>query len=73
MEVKMTEKRTKIINALKNANQPLTLAQIGESIGEDVKSGTTNTLVSAGLIKKAGKVKVAKVVYVEVETYTIGD
>jgi len=74
MKVVMSEKRNKIVNALKGANADgMTLAEISAAIGEEVKSGTTNPMVTAGVIKKVGKRKVAKVVYVEVDTYAIGD
>lgn len=73
MKVKMTELRTKIIDTLKNATEPMTLSEISTAISADVKTGTTNSLVSAGLVRKVGTKKVAKVVYVEVATYEIGD
>lgn len=74
MKVVMSEKRNKIVNALKGANADgMTLAEISAAIGEEVKSGTTNPMVAAGVIKKVGKRKVAKVVYVEVDTYAVGD
>lgn len=73
MKLQMTEKRTKIVNALKGAKSAMTLAEISDAIGENVVSGTTNAMVTAGVIRKAGKRKVAKVVYVEVDTYELGD
>lgn len=74
MKVQMTEKRQKIVNALKGANaEGMTLAEVSAAIGEEVKTGTTNAMVSAGIIKKVGKKKVAKVVYVEVDTYAVGE
>jgi len=73
MKVQMTPKREKIVSALRGADRALTLAEISDIIGETVVSGTTNSMVSAGIIRKAGKTKVAKVVYVEVDTYTVGE
>lgn len=74
MEIKMNEKRTAILEALKTAERPMTLAEIAAAMGvEKVATGTTNAMVKAGLIRKAGTVKVAKVVYVEVATYELGE
>lgn len=74
MEIKMNEKRTAILEALKTAEKPMTLAEIATAMGvEKVATGTTNAMVKAGLIRKAGTVKVAKVVYVEVATYELGE
>lgn len=51
METKLNEKQTKVINYLTaHKGEKLTLAEIGLGIGEDLKSGTTNTLVKKGLI-----------------------
>ena len=74
MEIKMNEKRTAILEALKTAEKPMTLAELATAMGvEKIATGTTNAMVKAGLIRKAGTVKVAKVVYVEVATYELGE
>ena len=73
MKITMNEKRNAVIEVLKNAAEPLTLAEISAAANNDIKTGTTNAMVSAGLIKKVGTKKVAKTVYVEVATYSIGD
>lgn len=73
MKITMNEKRTKVIEALKASDRALTLKEIGEAIGEEVKSGSTNALVTAGAIVKVGEVEVEKVVKVKVATYAIGD
>jgi len=73
MTIKMNETRKAVIDALKGANEALTLAEISEIAGVEVKTGTTNAMVSAGIIRKVGTKKVAKVVYVEVATYEMGD
>lgn len=54
MKVVMNEKRVKIVNVLKGASKPMTLAEISEAVGEEVKTGTTNAMVTAGVIVKAG-------------------
>lgn len=73
MKIAMNEKRTAVLNALKGATEEgMTLAEISEAIGSEVKTGTTNAMVTAGLIKKVGTKKVAKTVYVEVATYALG-
>ena len=74
MKVVMNEKRTKIVEILKSASADgMTLAEVSEKLGEEVKTGTTNAMVSAGVIRKVGKRKVAKIVYVEVDTYAAGE
>ena len=54
MKITMNEKRTAVIETLKNATAPMTLAEISNAAGVEVKSGTTNAMVKAGLIKVAG-------------------
>lgn len=54
MEIKMNETRTAIVNVLKDAAAPMTLKEISAAVGFDVKSGTTNAMVKANIILKAG-------------------
>lgn len=54
MKITMNEKRTAILNVLKESNSPITLAEISARVGFEVKSGTTNALVKAGVIVKSG-------------------
>lgn len=55
MKITMNEKRTAVIETLKNATAPMTLAEISKAAGVEVKSGTTNAMVKAGVIKVAGE------------------
>ena len=55
MKITMNEKRTAVIEALKNATTPMTLAEIANKAGVEVKSGTTNAMVKAGLIVVSGE------------------
>lgn len=55
----MNETRKAVIEVLRNANAPMTLAEIGAAIGVDLKTGTTNAMLTAGVIVKAGETKVA--------------
>ena len=55
MKITMNEKRTAVINTLKNATTPMTLGEIANKAGVDIKSGTTNAMVKAGLIVVAGE------------------
>lgn len=55
MQIKMNEKRTAVIETLKNATAPMTLAEIANAAGVEVKSGTTNAMVKVGLIVVAGE------------------
>lgn len=73
MKININEKRSAVIATLKGANAPMTLAEISEATGMDIKSGTTNAMLAAGYIKKAGTRKIAKTIYVEVTEYAIGD
>ena len=71
--ITVNETRTAVIETLRNSDKALTLAEISAIAGKEIRSGSTNALVTAGVIRKAGKVKVAKTVYVEVETYELGE
>ena len=55
MKITMNEKRTAVINTLKNATTPMTLGEIANEAGVEIKSGTTNAMVKAGLIVVAGE------------------
>ena len=73
IKVVKNEKRVAIVNALENANEPMTLADISKVVGFDVKTGTTNPMVEADIIRKVGTVKVPVVTYREVAVYAIGE
>lgn len=72
-KITMNETRKSVLEALANAQEPLSLAEIGALIGKDVKSGSTNALVAAGLIKVVGEKEVQVVRTVKVNAYAIGD
>ena len=55
MEKKLNEKQLAVLEVLKKADGPMTLAEIGAAIGSVVKSGTTNTLVDKKYMKIAGE------------------
>lgn len=55
MKITMNEKRTAVINTLKNTTTPMTLAEIANKAGVEIKSGTTNAMVKAGLIVVSGE------------------
>ena len=76
MKITMNEKRTAVIEALKNAITPMTLAEIANKAGVEVKTGTTNAMVKAGLIKVAGEREIICPACGHkhtVKEYTIGD
>lgn len=73
IKIKMNPIREKVLSVLKEADGEMTLAEISAAAGVEVKTGTTNAMLTAGLIKKVGTKKVAKTVYVEVATYAIGE
>ena len=55
MEKKLNEKQIAVLEVLKKADRPMTLAEISAAIGSVVKSGTTNTLVDKKYMKIAGE------------------
>ena len=55
MEKKFNEKQIAVLEVLKKADGPMTLAEISSAIGSVVKSGTTNTLVDKKYMKIAGE------------------
>ena len=76
MKITMNEKRTAVIETLKNATAPMTLTEISNKAGVEIKSGTTNAMVKAGLIVVSGE----RVIVCPscghkqtVKEYTIGD
>ena len=76
MKITMNEKRTAVIETLKNATAPMTLAEISNAAGVEVKSGTTNAMVKAGLIVVAGERKIVCPACGhkhKVKEYTLGD
>lgn len=76
MKITMNEKRTAVINTLKNATTPMTLAEIANKSGVEIKSGTTNAMVKAGLIVVSGEREIICPACGHkhtVKEYTIGD
>ena len=76
MKITMNEKRTAVIETLKNATAPMTLAEIANVAGVEVKSGTTNAMVKAGLIVVAGEREIVCPTCGhkhKVKEYTLGD
>ena len=76
MEKKLNEKQIAVLEVLKKADGPMTLAEIGAAIGSVVKSGTTNTLVDKKYMKIAGErivVCAACGHKYKVKEYVIGD
>lgn len=55
MKKKLNEKQLAVLEVLKKADGPMTLAEISAAIGSVVKSGTTNTLVDKKYMKIAGE------------------
>lgn len=45
-----TDVQKKVMDVLANAEKPLTLAEISEAVGADVKTGSINALVKKGYI-----------------------
>ena len=73
IKIKMNPTREKVLEVLKKAEKPLTLAEISERAGIEVKSGSTNPLVAAGVIKIAGEVRVPVIRKEPRKVYTLGN
>lgn len=74
MKLVMNETRKNVLKALEGAESPMTLNELATALGmEKVNSGTVTPLVTAGVLRVAGKKKVAVVAYREVNTYELGD
>lgn len=73
IKIKMNPIREAVLKVLSEAEKPLTLAEISEKAGVEVKSGSTNALVTAGLIDIAGEVKVPVTRYEPRKTYVLGE
>ena len=53
--VNYTDTEKKILTALENADHALTLAELSDVLGMEVKSGNINALVKKGNIEKSGE------------------
>ena len=76
MKITMNEKRTAVIETLKNATAPMTLTEISNAAGVEVKSGTTNAMVKVGLITVEGEREIVCPACGhkhKVKEYTLGD
>ena len=53
--VNYTDTEKKILTALENADHALTLAELSDALGMEVKSGNINALVKKGNVEKSGE------------------
>lgn len=53
--VNYTDTERKIVEALANADHALTLAELSEKLGMEIKSGNINALVKKGNVEKTGE------------------
>ena len=53
--VNYTDTEKKIVEALANADHALTLAELSEKLGMEIKSGNINALVKKGNVEKTGE------------------
>ena len=53
--VNYTDTEKKIVDALANADHALTLAELSEKLGMEMKSGNINALVKKGNVEKTGE------------------
>lgn len=55
MEIKMNATRAAVLEVLKTATNAMTLAEISAAAGMEIKTGTTNAMVKAGLMLVTGE------------------
>lgn len=75
-EKKLTINETEqaILNALENANEPLTLAEISEIVGKKLVSGNINALLtSKGKVVKGEDKEITYLAKKKVATYKLAD
>lgn len=53
--VNYTDTERKIVEALASADHALTLAELSEKLGMEIKSGNINALVKKGNVEKTGE------------------
>lgn len=53
--VNYTDTEKKIVTALETADRPLTLAELTDMLGMEIKSGNINALVKKGNVEKSGE------------------
>lgn len=53
--INYTDTEKKIVEALATADCPLTLAELSQKLGMDIKSGNINALVKKGNVEKSGE------------------
>lgn len=53
--VNYTDTEKKIVETLANADHALTLAELSENLGMEIKSGNINALVKKGNVEKSGE------------------
>ena len=53
--VNYTDTEKKIVDALASADHALTLAELSEKLGMEIKSGNINALVKKGNVEKTGE------------------
>lgn len=72
-KVVMNDTRVAILNTLRNAAAPMTLAEIATAIGmEKLNPGVITPMLNAETVKAAGTTMVATKTTKTVDTYTIG-
>lgn len=72
-KLEMTDTRKAIVDTLKGATAPMTLADISAAVGAKVASGAMNVLTAKGIAVVAGETNVAATKTVAVDTYVLGD
>lgn len=67
------DKQKKVMEILANADHPLTLNEISAIYGENIATGSINTLLTKGLMVHGEDAEVEVVVKKKVATYKLAD
>ena len=68
---KLNDKQQKFLEILAQNPDGLTLAEASDGLGFELKSGTTNTLITKGLVQTVGEKKVPVTAYRAVKVYAL--
>lgn len=67
----LNDKQQKFLEILANNPDGLTLAEASDGLGFELKSGTTNSLITKGLVQIVGEKKVPVTTYRAVKVYAL--
>jgi hypothetical protein len=68
---KLNDKQQKFLEILAQNPDGLTLAEASDGLGFELKPGTTNTLITKGLVQVVGEKKIPVTTYRAVQVYAL--